>query len=174
MEKPCYALVSFPGWGTVYEITWQFELLLFRMCLTDLFCRKSARRRIPVWKERQDIANMLPAALLLLVLLSCITVLAYIPGSLCDSSMHDSLLINCSLQIIWSVWMVTLAYNISNANVFLALHCSCKYMLSFISVLIMTGSCSCTITLQLIFLCPPFSTHQIYIYSYHKVGTEEV
>lgn len=33
-------------------------------------------------------------------LLSCITVLAYIPGSLCDSSMHDSLLINCSLQII--------------------------------------------------------------------------
>ena len=57
---------------------------------------------------------------------------------------------------------------------FLALHCSCKYMLSFISVLIMTGSCSCTITLQLIFLCPPFSTHQIYIYSYHKVGTEEV
>ena len=67
MEKPCYALVSFPGWGTVYEITWQFELLLFRMCLTDLFCRKSARRRIPVWQERQDIANMLPAALLLLV-----------------------------------------------------------------------------------------------------------
>lgn len=57
---------------------------------------------------------------------------------------------------------------------FLALRCSCKYMLSFISVLIMTGSCSCTITLQLIFLCPPFSTHQIYIYSYHKVGTEEV
>ena len=57
---------------------------------------------------------------------------------------------------------------------FLALHCSCKYMMSFISVLIMTGSCSCTITLQLIFLCPPFSTHQIYIYSYHKVGTEEV
>ena len=47
-------------------------------------------------------------------------------------------------------------------------------MLSFISVLILTGSCSCTITLQLIFLCPPFSTHQIYIYSYHKVGTEEV
>ena len=58
--------------------------------------------------------------------------------------------------------------------IFLALHCSCKYMLSFISVLILTGSCSCTITLQLIFLCPPFSTHQIYIYSYHKVGTEEV
>ena len=25
-----------------------FELLLFRMCLTDLFCRKPARRRIPV------------------------------------------------------------------------------------------------------------------------------
>ena len=67
MEKPCYALVSFPGWGTVYEITWQFELLLFRMCLTDLFCGKSARRRIPVWQERQDISNMLPAALLLLV-----------------------------------------------------------------------------------------------------------
>ena len=57
---------------------------------------------------------------------------------------------------------------------FLALHCSCKYMLSFISVLILKGSCSCTITLQLIFLCPPFSTHQIYIYSYQKVGTEEV
>ena len=33
-------------------------------------------------------------------LLSCITILAYIPGSLCDSSMHDSLVINCSLQII--------------------------------------------------------------------------
>ena len=62
---------------------------------------------------------------------------------------------------------------ISNVNVFLALHCSCKYMMSFISVLIMTGSCSCTITLQLIFLCPPLSTHQIYIYSYHKVGTNE-
>ena len=52
---------------------------------------------------------------------------------------------------------------------FLALHCSCKYMMSFISVLIMTGSCSCTITLQLIFLCPPFSTHQIYIYSYLRL-----
>ena len=37
MEKPCYALVSFPRWGTIYETTWQFELLLFRMCLTDLF-----------------------------------------------------------------------------------------------------------------------------------------
>ena len=67
MEKPCYALVSFRGWGIVYEITWQFELLLFRMCLTNLFCRKSARRRILVWQERQDISNMLPAALLLLV-----------------------------------------------------------------------------------------------------------
>ena len=67
MEKPCYALVLFPGWGTVYEITWQIEILLFRMCLTDLFCRKSARRRTPIWQERQDIANMLPAALLLLV-----------------------------------------------------------------------------------------------------------
>ena len=33
-------------------------------------------------------------------LLSYITVLAYIPGSLCDRSMHDSLLIDCSLQII--------------------------------------------------------------------------
>ena len=29
-----------------------------------------------------------------------IIVLTFIPGSLCDSSMHDSLLINCSLQII--------------------------------------------------------------------------
>ena len=34
------------------------------------------------------------------LLCSYITVLAYIPGSLYDSSMHDSLLINCSLQII--------------------------------------------------------------------------
>ena len=64
MEKPCYALVSFLGWGTVSEITWQFELLLFRMCLMDLFCKKSAWRRIPVWQERHGIANMLPAALL--------------------------------------------------------------------------------------------------------------
>ena len=52
----------------------------------------------------------------------------------------------------------------------LALHCSCKYMLSFITVLILTGSCSCTITLQLIFPCPPFSMHyQIYICSYQYI-----
>ena len=36
MEKPCYALVLFPGWGTVYEITWQFELY-FSACALRIF-----------------------------------------------------------------------------------------------------------------------------------------
>ena len=54
-------------------------------------------------KERQDIANMMPAALLLLVPVVLYHFTCIIPGSLCDSSMHDSLLINCSLQIIGSV-----------------------------------------------------------------------
>ena len=45
MEKPWYALVSFPGWGTVYEITWQFELLLSCMCFTDLFLQEICSKK---------------------------------------------------------------------------------------------------------------------------------
>ena len=54
------------------------------------------------WFDKNDRISQICCPLLYscYYLLSCITILAYVPGSLCDSSMHDSLLINCSLQII--------------------------------------------------------------------------